>query len=72
MRDGFVFYDLPNGKVYRLSEVAIQAKKRVRGVNGAPTTVTLAAVPASFRADVSRVDLSSILQAYDAHSQRAG
>lgn len=41
---------------YGLSEKTIQVKKRVRGVDGAPTTVMLAAVPVMFHKDVLRVD----------------
>lgn len=29
VKDGFLFYGLPTGEVYRLSKKAVQAKKRV-------------------------------------------
>lgn len=65
VKDGFMSYDVPPREVYGHSEEAVQAKKRVRGVEGAPATVTLEAVPVTFLANVSRVALASIQQGYD-------
>lgn len=71
-RDGFVFYDFHTREVYGLSEEAVPAKKQVRGVDGASTTVTLATVPARSREDVSRLGLASIRQSYDDYRRREG
>lgn len=65
-------YDFPTEKVYRPNEEAVQARKRVRGVDGNPTTVTLEAVSATFRADVSRVNLASAWQNHDYYRRPEG
>lgn len=43
-KNGFVSYEVSTGEVYGLSEEVVQAKKRVRVIDGVPTTATLAAV----------------------------
>lgn len=60
MKDGFVSYKFSTGEVYGLNKESVQAKKRVRGVDGVPTTVTLTAVPVTLRTGVSRVDQASV------------
>lgn len=41
VKDGFVSYDFPTVEVYGLSEETVHEKKRIRGVDGVPTTVTV-------------------------------
>lgn len=70
--DGILSYDFPTDEANGHSKEVILAKKRVKGVDGVPMTVTPAAVSVAFRADVSHVDFASIKQVYDAHGQREG
>lgn len=60
MKVRFVFYDIPIGIFYGLRKKIVQGKKCVRFFDGVPTTVTLAAIPVTFRVGVLRVDLASI------------
>lgn len=70
LKECFVSHDFLTGRVYGLSEEAVQGKKRMRGVDGVPTTVTLAAVLVTFHAGVSGVALASTRQDYDAYRRR--
>lgn len=60
VREGLVSYDILTSEIYGLNEKAVQAKKRLRGVDGVSATVTLAVVLVTLRADVLRGDLVSI------------
>lgn len=62
MKGGFVSYDISTGEVYGPSQKDAQAEKRVRDVDGIPTTVTFEAVPVTFPAGVVHVDLLTIWQ----------
>lgn len=62
--DRFVSYYFSTGAVYGLRKEVVQAKMRVRDVNGVSTTVTVEAVRVIFRTDVSPVDMASIRQDY--------
>lgn len=65
-------YNLPTGAVYNIREKSVQARKRVKGVDGVPTTVTLTAVPMTFLARVSRVDLAPIQPDYHDYRKQGG
>lgn len=68
--DWLVSSDFPTGKVYALSEEAVQAKKHVRDVDGVKSTVTLNTVRVTFCADVSRVNGASIKKHYDDYNRQ--
>lgn len=72
MNDGFVSYAFPKSKVYGLSKELVQARKRVRNMDGALTTVTLEAIPMIFHGDVSRVDLAFIRHGYADYCRQEG
>lgn len=58
-------YYFSTGELRRLREKSGQSKKRVRGVVGVPTMVTLPAVSVVFRTGVSRVEPTSIWLVHD-------
>lgn len=60
VRNGFFFYEVLIREIYSLSEEEAQAKNVVGGVDGVSTIVPLAAVPVTFHANVSLVELLSI------------
>lgn len=70
MRNAFACYKFCTGEVCSYKEEEIQAKKRVRGFDGVPTTVTRRAVSITLRANVSRTDLAPVRQDYGAYRQR--
>lgn len=71
MKDGFASYGFPTGEMYSLSKKAVHLKKRVSAVDGVPTTVTLMIVHVTFRASVSRVNLASFQQDYEAYRRQS-
>lgn len=72
MRDVFVSYKFLIVKVYDLSEEALQARKCLRDVDVAPTTVTLESVPVTLHSDVPRVVVAMVRQDYDDYRRREG
>lgn len=68
--NGFVSYESLTGEAYGLSEKVVHGKTCVRGVDGAPATVKLAAVPVIVRVNILRIDLKSTRWEYDAYCRR--
>lgn len=58
--EGSLSYDFPVGDVYGLSEEDVQSRKRMGEADRVPTTVTLAAIPETFRAYICGVDLQTM------------
>lgn len=68
--DGSGSHDSPTHAVYFPSEDGVQAKKLVRYIDDALTTVTFTPVPTTFLAGVPRADLAWICQDYDSYRRQ--